>query len=295
MSTDRPRVALVTCRALPALYPDDHHLVAALRAHGIVPESVVWDDASVDWRAFDRVVIRSCWDYHLETERFRAWLARCEADGVPLWNPPVTVGGNLHKGYLERLAHLGASVVPTRLLRSRAITRLDDVLATEGWPRAVVKPAVSASAFRTFIVESGTAAHQRELDDLLTRGDVLVQPFVPEVVDKGEWSLVFFAGDFSHAVLKRARSGDFRVQAEYGGSTVAADPPDGLLSDAGHLLSLLSDPWLYARVDGVDVGGRLLLMELELIEPVLFFAERPDAAARFAQAILRPSVARQAS
>jgi hypothetical protein len=289
VSADRLRVALATCRAVPALSEDDQHLVAALRAQGAVSEAVVWDDPSVDWNAFDRVVIRSCWDYHVQARRFLDWVGRCEATGVALWNPPATIRGNVHKSYLERLARAGARVTPTRVLASGMAVRLGDVLAAEGWRRAVVKPAISASAFGTFAVEATTAAaHQRELDDLLVHGDVLVQPFVDEVVDQGEWSLIFFAGGYSHAVLKRARTGDFRIQTEFGGSALAAEPPARLLSDAEQLLLPLSDPWLYARVDGVEAGGRLLLMELELIEPMLFFAGQPAAAARFACAILRP-------
>ena len=291
-----PRVALATSRDVPDLTADDRRLAAALRRRGARAEAAVWDDAAVDWPRFDRVVIRSCWDYHLAPERFLAWVAAREADGTSLWNPPALLRGNVHKSYLERLAADGAAVVPTRWLRRGAAAALADVLAAEGWSEAVVKPAVSASAFRTFVVGRGAARQrQRDLDALLAERDVLVQPLVAEVVSGGEWSLVFLPDGFSHAVLKRPRAGDFRVQSEFGASTAAAPPPPALLRDAEAIVARLPAPWLYARVDGVESGGGLLLMELELIEPALFFGECPAAAERMARAILtrRPKPAPQ--
>jgi hypothetical protein len=121
---------------------------------------------------------------------------------------------------------------------------------------------------------------------LLADGDVLVQRFLPEVQGEGEWSFVFFAGEFSHAVLKRPALGDFRVQEELGGSVVAAGPAPSLVRDAERFASHVPGPWAYARIDGVVADGKLTLMEIELIEPQLFLSRHPMAAVRMADAVL---------
>jgi glutathione synthase/RimK-type ligase-like ATP-grasp enzyme len=117
--------------------------------------------------------------------------------------------------------------------------------------------------------------------------DVLVQPFVDAVTTEGEWSLIFLGGEFSHAVLKRPRPGDFRVQTDFGGSATVVRPDAALVASAARVLAAVEEPWLYARVDGVVVDGRFQLMELEMTEPSLFFELVPEAAERLADAVLR--------
>lgn len=247
-------IALVTWRGLPELAADDRLLRDALvrRGHGV--RAVVWDDPSVEWRAFDAIVVRSTWDYHKRADEFRAWLDRM--DGLPLWNPPAVLRWNTHKSYLLDLQARGIEIVPTLFV-----------------PRGssyIVKPAVSATAFRT-------ERHETDVD-------LLVQPFVPEIVEQGELSFVFFVGRFSHAVRKRAAGGEFRVQSEFGGSAERFEPSQPLIEQAAQIASALGDAWLYARIDCVERDGRLILMELEATEPSLFL----DAASaeRFADAIV---------
>src|SRR4029077_9194837 len=148
------------------------------------------------------------------------------------------------------------------------------------------------SAFGTWRTTVETAARdQGRLDELLSAGDVMVQPLLSEVGDAGEWSLVFFGRRFSHAVLKRPAAGDYRVQWEFGGSAVSASPPAPLIADAERVIAAAPGVPLYARVDGVEREGRLVLMELELIEPHLFLSWGDGAAARLAGA-LRASLTR---
>jgi len=155
-----------------------------------------------------------------------------------------------------------------------------------GWREAVIKPAVSASAFGTWRSSTETAFRdQSRLEQLLSAGDVMVQPLLSEVGDAGEWSLVFLGGSFSHAVLKRPAAGDYRVQWEFGGSAVSAAPARRLIADAGRVLAAVPGDALYARVDGVEREGRLVLMELELIEPHLFLGWDDGAAGRLAEAL----------
>ena len=273
-----PRVALVTCRRLPELSPDDHPLRDALLRRNATVESVSWDDPNIAWERFDAVVIRSTWDYHKRVDEFRVWLDRCERSATRLWNPAHLVRRNVHKSYLARLAEAGVRVVPTILLADSAGT--GTVMRERGWLRAVVKPATSATAFQTHIVT------ESDLASIAPLRDVLVQPFMEEIVTEGEWSFVFLAGAFSHAVLKRPRDGDFRVQSDWGGTSALASPPEALIAQAAAVLDAVDEPWLYARVDGVVRDDDLLLMELEMTEPTLFLTSWPPAAERFAEAIL---------
>lgn len=293
-----PRIALATYATLPGLNDDDRLLVSALDKQGIAAVPAVWDAPDTAWGDFQGVLVRSCWDYHRRLPEFLEWIARLERDGLGrvLWNPPELLRWNSHKGYLRDLAARGVAIVPTRWLARGEPCGLAEVLRHEGWGEAVVKPAVSASAFGTWSTTlTGAAPDQPKLDEMLRNGDVLVQPLLPEVRDPGEWSLVFFDGRFSHAVLKRPAAGDYRVQWEFGGSADTRKPSRKVIADAERVLEAVPGAPLYARVDGVARAGRLVLMELELIEPHLFFGWDARAATRLAKAMRRALAAGQST
>ncbi len=279
-----PRVALVTCASIRELSDDDRPLLGELWRLGIKAEAAVWDDPSADWSGYDAAVIRSTWDYYLSPAAFAAWLSRVEAQGLALWNPAATVRANADKSYLKTLAAAGASIVPTAWVARGGAVRLDALLEERGWDEAVVKPVVSASAYRTRRVRAGEPAGQKALDDVLAHSDAMVQPFLPEILAEGEWSFIFLGGEFSHAALKKPGAGDFRVQAEHGGGAVRVEPPEELLERARAAARLVPG-CLYARVDGVRRGGELLLLELELTEPSLYLSLAPGAARRLAELI----------
>jgi glutathione synthase/RimK-type ligase-like ATP-grasp enzyme len=199
----------------------------------------------------------------------------------------VLVRWNLHKSYMADLAARGVAVVPTVHTPASDPRTLADIMRSEGWKSAVVKPAVSLSAYETWRVDTPAAvADEERLTRLRARGDVLVQRYVPEVATAGEWSLVFFGRTFSHAVRKLPRDGDFRVQTEHGGSVNMEHPPAAVLDAAAHALANLPTAPAYCRIDGVSEGGRLLLMEAECIDPVLFFTEHPAAADAFTDEVM---------
>ena len=282
------RIALATSSAHPTLNDDDRLLIPALRDHGLAAEPAVWDSPDVRWEVFQGVVVRSCWDYHHRLEEFLAWVSGLERAGVRVWNPPAVLRWNSHKGYLGDLAVRGVPIVPTRWLARGERIELTRVLREEGWRSAVVKPAVSASASGTWPTgPDGAGDDQARLDELLQAGDVMVQPLVDEVRETGEWSLLFYGGQFSHAVLKRPAAGDYRVQWEFGGSAVSAVAPAHLIAGAERVLAAAPGDLLYARVDGVERNGQLVLMELELIEPHLFLGWDERAPARLAAAVTR--------
>ena len=286
-----PTIALVTYSGLPGLSADDRLLLPALAERGITAVPVAWDDPAVDWRRFDAAVMRRAWNYHLEHERFDGWLRAMEAAGVRLWNSPALLRWNADKRYLLELAARGVPIAHTRVVEAGDGGSLDAVLESAGWLDAVVKPVVSASAHDTWRVQRpATAEQEGRFRAQRAERAQLVQRFIPQVQQEGEWSLVFFGGAFSHAVMKRPAAGDFRVQHKHGGTSERRDPSPELLNDARAILSRVPFRTLYARVDGCAMAGRLMLMELELLEPSVFLHADPSAAGRFADAIVRSSL-----
>lgn len=281
------KLALATCAEHADLTEDDQPLRKSLGERGAEVTAAVWDDPTVDWSVFDLVVIRSTWDYFHHVDEFRAWVDRVGAV-THLENPPAVVKWNTHKGYLDELQTRGVPVVPTETLRRGTAHQLGKVLRRRGWGEAVVKPAVSAGSEGTIRLRLAEAEqHQPRLDALLASGDVLVQPFVESVTQGGERSLVFFDGRYSHAVRKQAAPGDFRVQPQFGGIVTPDQPPQRVKDLARSILEAAEVEPLYARVDLVRIGERWKLIELELIEPLLYFSTDPKSVHRFVDAILR--------
>jgi hypothetical protein len=280
-----PRVVLVTSSKFPNLTDDDRLLLTPLSKHGIQVEPVIWDDAAVDWASYDAIVLRSTWDYHLKPEKFLRWVDSLANGNAPLWNPPGLIRWNADKTYLRDLDAKSIAVVPTIWPEAGERATLRERLEHLGWEKAVIKPRISATAYRTQLVTRETAdAAQALFAELHDGSGVMVQRFMNSVVSEGEWSLIFFDRVFSHATLKTPKAGDFRVQNDFGGSDRLAYPPEHVLVSATRILHAV-EPTLYARVDGVVEDNQFHLMELELIEPMLFLASHASAPSRFAEAI----------
>ena len=251
------RVALATSEELPGLDPDDAPLLAVLGADA---EPAVWSDPSVDWSAYDAVLIRSVWDYFLRHDQFLAWVARVP---VPIWNPADTIRWNSVKTYLRELEAGGVRTIPTAWT------------GEVPWEEAILKPTVAGGSLGLRRAEKGEPIEP----------GWMAQPFLPDIVSAGELSVVFFDGEFSHAIRKIPAEGDIRVQPEYGGRVVAAEPTAAELARAEGVLDAAGRDLLYARVDFVGDG---MLIELEAIEPRFFFEYAPaEAPGRLAQALRR--------
>jgi len=288
VTTFSPRVCFVSCTAWPGVSESDGFAQRALEARGAILEARPWNAPDARFDGFDVVVFRSNWDYHHDPDAFLAWLASWEAAGVRFWNPPGLIRWNLSKRYLLELAAAGIPVVPTVVLDDGDAARLPAVMAERGWDTAVVKPVLSASAHDTTLVPASEAvAVARGVAEGRIRRPVIVQPFVSEIRSRGEWSLVFIDGVFTHAALKHPNAGDFRVQPRFGGRAVAAHPYAATLAVARRALDALPVSPLYARIDGVLTDAGFVIMEVEVHEPGLFFTLAPDAAAAFDAAILR--------
>ncbi len=283
--TRRPRVALATYEKAPRLAPDDRGLIAALDRVGITAEPAVWS-RDREWELFDAVVVRSCWDYHRRPGEFLLWIQRLADHGIRTLNSSSLISWNADKRYLLELSGAGVTTVPTVVISQGTP---DDVAAAcreRDWTRFVVKPVVSASGYETHALTLPLDAEaRRDVARATALGDVLVQPFVDEIARDGEYSFIFIDGEFSHAAIKRAADGEFRVQTEYGGSVESIEPPLDFTEQAARALTVLPERPLYARVDGAARGATFLLTELELIEPNLFLENAPGATDRLARAI----------
>ena len=271
------QVGLVTYRGCPQLTEDDQLLISRLRELDIEASALVWDDPTVNWVGFDQVIIRSTWDYHLRLSEFFLWLAKLESDDVALQNPAPLIRWNADKRYLRELAELGIAIPETCWLEEGARRSIRDILTVHRWDRAVIKPTVSATAYNTRYVARGGV-------DEVARGPLMVQQFLPEISTAGEWSLVFINGAYSHSVRKYPAAGDFRVQMQFGGRVEIAMPSSEMISAAENVLQVSGKIPCYARVDCLECAGNFVLMELELIEPVLFL-RLGEGVGRFAHAI----------
>jgi glutathione synthase/RimK-type ligase-like ATP-grasp enzyme len=272
---------LATCRTKPALTPGDGRLAAALRELGATVVAAPWDTIEPAGAA-GVVCLRSTWDYHLRWDEFRDWVGSFEDTGR-LWNPPSTVLWNADKLYLRDLASAGIALPRTRWFEPGERPGVAALLEEWGAARAVLKPRISATAYGTHVISRGAGIGAADWP-ALERSGCLLQLFVPEIQSRGEISLVFLDGGFSHAVRKRPVAGDFRVQADFGGSLEPATPSGDTIGFGEAVLAAAARPWLYARVDLVETDGGPVLMELELIEPDLFLT--PDGATRLAAALI---------
>ncbi|PTX19472.1 glutathione synthetase-like protein [Pontibacter mucosus] len=246
----------------------------------------VWDDPAVDWGKYELVLLKSPWDYFDKIGTFYTWLDRLEELRVRVLNPISIVRWNADKRYLVELQEKGERVVPTLWLEQGSSLDVATVFERLQSDKIIVKPAVSGGAKNTFALTPPEAEAQAEsINSLLQQESFLAQPFIPEIQTKGEWSFLFFNGEYSHAVLKTAKAGDFRVQHFFGGTIHTPEPPAHLLEAAHNLVDKYAQGCLYARVDGIERAGELVLMELELIEPFLFMATSEGAIERYYEAL----------
>lgn len=293
-----PHLAFVTYTPNPALQASDQLIADALAELGTTVTAAPWDDHSIDWTAFDSVIIRSTWNYFDHPTAFSAWLDRIEALGVHLINPYPLIRWNMVKTYLQPLEAAGVPVVPTEWVAAGTAPDLAALVKRRGWGDVLLKPATSGGAKGIIKVAAGKAhEHQAALEDLAQAGVVMVQPMLREIHD-GEISILFAGGEFTHAVRKFPAENDIFVQRAHGGHEVAYHPPYALIDEAAAVLDAarkLSGVHhiTYARVDGLILDGQFTLMELEVLEPALFVNHAPQVADRYAAAFLMATQARQ--
>jgi glutathione synthase/RimK-type ligase-like ATP-grasp enzyme len=254
----------------------------ALAAAGADVSPIVWSDA-FDPAAFDLILPLVAWGYHKHLDRWLQVLDRLEEQGARVQNPIPLLRWNSDKAYLAELYEKGVPVVPTEVADPLDDDSLARIREHFGCDDLVVKPPVSASAYLTFPIRAGEA-----IPDVVRGRKMMVQPWLENITTSGEWSLLFFNGELSHALSKVPAPGEFRVQPEYGGIITRCVPPAGAEEVARAALAAAPTAALYARVDLVMGNcGTLQVIELELIEPALWLTEAPEAAPLFARAVVR--------
>ncbi len=271
---------------LRQILTDDQILADALRKYGLRVARKEWADPDFDWSSTRMAVFRTTWDYFHRFAEFSSWLDRVAAQ-TRLLNPLEMIRWNMDKHYLLDLQAKGVPIPPTRIIHRGENIRLADLHAQCGWTHieTVLKPTVSGGARHTYRLNPGNwVAHDEVLRTLLTAEDMMLQPLQKQVVEQGEVSLMVMGGRFTHAVLKVAKPGDFRVQDDFGGTVHAYTPSQEEMELAERAVAACSPAPLYARVDMIrDNDGGLAVMELELIEPELWFRLHPPAAEALAE------------
>lgn len=242
-------------------------------------EIVRWDAEGTDWSRYESAITALTWDYAARPEQFLARLEEIAAQ-TRLINSLEVIRWNLKKTYLRDLAGRGAQLVPTYWVEQATPEAAEAAFAAFNTDRIVIKPVVGAGAWRQVLLRRGEAW---PIAADLPPGAAMIQPFLPTIQSEGEYSFLFFNGQFSHAVVKRPKAGDYRIQTSFGGSAEPYMPSADDLADARDVLESVPEELFHARVDMVRAeDGSLLLMELELIEPYLFIENAPDFVPTFA-------------
>jgi len=267
-------------------FAEDDLLIECFNAQGCRASGVVWSDPTVDWNQFDAAIIRSTWDYLDDPEYFLSVLQTIENSSCRLFNDRTTISWNINKRYLLDLAGKGIPVVPTEIISGGICAGLKSHSAM-GSRTLVLKPLIGLGADR--VIRIGIEDLDSKLIEISTDHpdqENLLQPFVESVTTEGELSFIYFNSRFSHAVVKQPKPGDFRSQSHYGASIRLIEPSKIDLDQANMVMEKLHPMTpLYARVDMVRIDGLLHVMELELIEPFLFFSQFPDRVAGLVRAM----------
>ena len=283
-------VALVTHSASSGLTSSDALLVAPLIAEGFDPHAVAWDDKHVDWKKFDHIILRSCWNYHTKYNEFLEWLSFLESTHVNVLNPLPVMRWNSHKEYLKDLAQQGVSTIPTKWIKKGTAVNLQTASGETGWNNLVVKPCIGASSHDVFLSRHNEHKKKQSKYDMLTRKtDTMIQPLMSEIMTEGEYSFVFIGRSYSHTVLKFPEKGDFRSDHQFHKAESRVQPDARKVREAENVIKHIPSPLLYARVDGIFVNGSFMLLELELIEPHLFFDLDKESPMRFARELKKLS------
>lgn len=286
MPSPPSKIGLLTCQRFPQLYGGDQSLCANLQKQGVEAHPVIWDDPHLDVTTWDLLIFRNTWDYFEKKEAFFQFLGHLEENAVPTLNPLPVIAKNIHKFYLRDVEPY-FQLIPTCFVEATPALDLHALIPTT-WDHFVIKPAVSAGAHDTCFFNRNEMDKAIDLyAEKFQKEDWLIQKFLPQIKTSGEISMVFIQNAFSHAVCKTPTTGDFRVQSMFGGQYETFNPTSRLIDQAFNYLKTMEDNLLFARFDGVMDGDEFLLMEIEMIEPDLYFEFNPTIITALTDAILQ--------
>lgn len=265
---------------------EDELVMSALRSLALNVQRVSWDDANFDWSNTSHVLIRATWDYFERIQAFGEWL-NMVSSVTNLINPYSLLVWNMDKHYLESLSNQGVAIAPTRFIEKGNRHQLSSLFVETAFEEAVIKPAIGGGGRHTYRISRDQINEYEQLfSRLIEKEAFLFQQFQPSVLSFGEISLMFFGGEYSHAIRKQAKTGDFRVQDDFGGTVTAYQADNATIELAQKIIELCKPEPHYARVDLIPDGNNSwYLSELELIEPELWFRFHPKSATTFAEHI----------
>ncbi len=289
-------ITLLTCRAyykpdnitpyIQNILIEQELLKFAFEAQGLKVDITYWDNPSYEWQQTKSILFRTVWDYFERFDEFWDWLEQVKTK-TRLINSYELIKWNIDKHYLRDLKNNGIQVVPTYFADRGNNISLQEIANLNDWKHIVIKPAISASAFNTYKINNDEIEQKEQLfHELLQTHDMLVQPFFPTISELGEASLMVFGGKFTHAILKKAKAGDFRVQDDFGGTVHDYNPTQEEIKFAEKVFQSCTSLPIYGRVDIVwDSNKHIYLSELEIIEPELWIRNRPESANKIAEAV----------
>ncbi len=289
-------ITILTCQAYfapekPSAYTDNilleyRLLKDALERLGLSVNRTYWDDPNYDWGQTRAVVFRTIWDYFERFDEFWPWLQRIQ-NQTQLINPMELLEWNIDKAYLFDLAQRGIPVVPSVLVKKGETRSLSAMAVQNNWTDLVVKPTIAGGGYLTYKYGADELdQRQTQFDALVKDRDMLVQGYIPSITTRGEASLMVFGGVFTHSILKRAKTGDFRVQDDFGGSVHPYEHTPDDVALAQKVMAQCSGVPAYGRVDIVwNEHNQPMVSELEIIEPELWVRNAPWSADYFAKAI----------
>ena len=289
-------ITLLTCRAyykpdnitpyIQNILLEQELLKSAFEAQGLKVDITYWDNPSYEWQQTKSVLFRTVWDYFERFDEFWDWLEQVKTK-TRLINSYELIKWNIDKHYLRDLKNNGIQVVPTYFADRGNNISLQEIANLNDWKHIVIKPAISASAFNTYKITNDEIEQKEQLfHELLQTHDMLIQPFFPTISELGEASLMVFGGKFTHAILKKAKAGDFRVQDDFGGTVHDYNPTQEEIKFAEKVFQSCTSLPIYGRVDIVwDSNKHIYLSELEIIEPELWIRNRPESANKIAEVV----------
>ena len=288
-------VLLTDHRYLEDVYPDEYSnnvitedtlVKKALEKKGLRVFRTNWDNPDFDWSATHSILFRTTWDYFNRYAEFSNWLEDVSTK-TSVINPAQMIRWNVDKHYLLDLQKKGVAIVPTYFIEPGDDRSLKDCVQDAGWDNAILKPAISGAARHTYKLNARNLPdHESIFKHLIAEESMLIQPFLANILSKGEVAHMVMGGKYTHSVLKLAKPGDFRVQDDFGGTIHDYQPNSEEIKFVEYVMSKLDPVPAYGRVDVIwDDNNELVVSELELIEPELWFRRNHQAAEILAQTV----------
>lgn len=279
-------IAFLSMDSLDGFVSDDELAIPFLNNLGFNVDTISWRQKN-DWDKYEMAILRTTWDYQNDPGYFLSVLNEINSSSAILQNDFELIKWNINKKYLKDLEGKNIDIVPTIWKEKFDDACLEDFFSYFNTEELIIKPVISANADNTFRIKKNEINnYNKELHKIFKKVPFMIQPFMKNIIDEGEYSLFYFGNDYSHAILKKPKPKDFRVQEEHGGIITSIKPEKKLINIGRNIITLLSSVPLYSRIDLVrNSNNNFELMEVELIEPALYFRTDALSPKRFASAI----------